>query len=331
MRIASSSFFRNSPFALACVLGIVLAGCDSDQSLVDPIMQRYEDVTRETGEIIEKKDVPTAFAYMRAVLEEEPELSSVCHGMVHEIGHDAFSKYGFEGAIAFEDDLCGSAYIHGVVETYLERVNDIEKVLPIVCPPDAAKCFHGIGHGLMYKLRNDLPQSVSLCGTFGQSFQRVQCSEGVFMETYDSETRFHASEYLKPEDPFFACRGLDKVNEGVCAFYATRYYLRIHPREYEAALQWCLNDVPDGPRDACIKGVGDTAMKQNIGDPLMVEELCLKVPENKRPYCVQGLTSYVIVHYASSKKGAEFCPRLQPANRAACEKSVREAERFYPD
>ncbi len=297
----------------------------------DAVMCRFEDAIVEVRHTVEEEDSRVALAQLREILKDDPELESLCHGLVHEIGHAAYDKEGFEGALSFEDDLCGSGYIHGIVETHLDRVRDIEKVLPIICRPEAANCFHGIGHGLMYKLDNNLPKSVSLCGTFDENFQRIQCAEGVFMETYDSETRFHASQYLKEDDPFFACRGFDPVNEGVCAFYATRYYLRINPREYEEAIDWCMTDVPAGPRDACVKGVGDSAMKQNINEPLAVEKICMNVPEDKRRYCIEGLVSYLIIHEASSKKGAELCPQLKEEHQASCLKVVSEAERFYPE
>ncbi len=314
------------------LLPLALAACYSTCPMgSDPVMCRYDDTVEETTAIVRRKDPRAALARLRTILEREPELESLCHGLVHEIGHAAYEKEGFDKALSYEDDLCGSGYIHGIVEVHLDNVRDIVAVLPTICRPQAANCFHGIGHGLMYKLKNDLPQSVDLCGTFEKGFQRIQCAEGVFMETYDSETRFHASEYLNEDDPFFACRGLDAVNEGVCAFYAPRYYLRIHPRAYEAAIDWCIHDVPEGPRDACIKAIGDTAMKQNINDPLFVEEICMEAPENQRHFCIEGLVSYAIVHEAKSSAGSAVCPQLREENREACEKMVKEALPFYPD
>ncbi len=292
-------------------------------------MCRYDTVVREVKDLVKVQNPDVALGRLREILLDEPELESLCHGLVHEIGHAAYKKEGFEKALSYEDDLCGSGYIHGIVETHFDRVRDIVAVLPTICDHNAAKCFHGVGHGLMYKLDNDLPRSVELCGTFNEAFQRIQCAEGVFMEVFDSETRFHASEYLKEDDPFFACRDLDSVNEGVCAFYATRYYLRLHPREYSGAIEWCMHDVPVGPRDACIKGVGDSAMKQNIHDPLFVESVCENAPLAKRHYCIEGLVSYAIVHEARASAGAVICPELQPRNRAACWKVVEEGESAY--
>jgi hypothetical protein len=294
-------------------------------------MCRYEAAVRETTALAERESPRAALDRARAILAADPGLESLCHGLVHEIGHAAYESYGFDEALRTEDDLCGSGYVHGIVESHLDNVRDIEAALPAVCDPDSATCFHGVGHGLMYKLDNDLPKSVELCGTFPENFQRVQCAEGVFMETYDSETRFHASEYLKEDDPFFACRDLDPVNEGVCAFYATRYYLRLHPRDYAAAIDWCVTDVPEGPRDACVKGVGDSAMKQNIGDPAYVESVCDGAPASKRRYCIEGLVSYAIVHAAKASAGAAICPTLREEHRAACARVVEQAEEFYPE
>jgi len=318
---------------VAIITVVTLAGCTAAAPCptgYDPIMCRYEQAADEARSIVQEDDPSAALAFLRETLADDSELESLCHGLVHEVGHAAYEKLGFDGALAYEDDLCGSGYIHGIVETHLDNVRDIEAALPTICEQGSAKCFHGVGHGLMYKLDNDLPKSVSLCGTFGENFQRIQCAEGVFMETYDSETRFHASPFLKEDDPFFACRGLDPVNEGVCAFYATRYYLKLHPREYERTIEWCMTDVPERPRDACIKGVGDTAMKQNINEPLFVESVCEWAPVDKRHYCIEGMISYAIVHAAKSSAGAAICPMLKEENWPACQKAVSEGEGFYP-
>ncbi len=294
-------------------------------------MKRYVEVVEETKAIVNDHDPDIALAKLRIILAKEKELLSVCHGLVHEVGHAAYAKYGFEEAIAFEDDLCGSGYIHGIVETHMEGIDDIPAALPTLCPPTAAKCFHGIGHGLMYTSVNNLEESIRLCGTFKEGFQRIQCAEGVFMENFDAEGRFHRNPLLNPEDPYSVCRVQSTINEGVCAFYAPRYYVRIHPREYQAAFAWCNSEVPVGPRDACIKGVGDVAAKQNIDDPLSVEKLCMTLEGERRRFCIEGLTSYTIVHYASALKGRALCRQMQKENREWCLKIYQESRRLYPE
>jgi hypothetical protein len=324
--------FRLSVWAFSGLLPL-LAACAGGHACpegYDPAMCRYDAAVRETVGITERDGPRAALDRARAIIAADPDLESLCHGLVHEIGHAAYERDGFEKALLTEDDLCGSGYVHGIVESRLGNVRDIVAALPTICEPDSATCFHGVGHGLMYKLDDDLPRSVELCGTFPRSFQRIQCAEGVFMETYDSETRFHASAYLKEDDPFFACRGMDAVNEGVCAFYATRYYLRLHPRDYAAAMEWCMTGVPEGPRDACAKGVGASVMKQNVNDPSVAEAVCDGAPPGERRYCVEGLVSYAIVHAAKASAGAAICPMLQEGYRATCERVVEQSAVFYP-
>lgn len=291
----------------------------------------YDETVSEARGLVGDRDPYAALAMVRERLEWDAALESECHGIVHQIGHEAYAKYGFDGALSYEDDLCGSGYIHGVVESHLDRVRDIVAALPTVCDPGSLKCFHGIGHGLMHKLDDDLQRSVSLCGTFSRPEQRITCAEGAFMEVFDSETRFHPSRYLKEDDPLFPCRGFDPVNEGTCTFYAVRYFLRLHPRAYGPALRWCASDASPTMVSTCIKGVGSAAMKQNVGDVPYVESICEIVPVDKRRYCIEGLVSYAIVHAAKSSAGAAVCPVLNEENRMACERSVFMANDAYPD
>jgi hypothetical protein len=320
---------KNSYLAAAistCIL--CLASCSNEPQ--KPELSSYDRVSQGIAQTISKEGVQATFAYVRRELDADPSLADTCHGLSHEIGKSAFEKEGLEKALLYEDDLCGSGYVHGVIETYLEDVPDVDAVLPTICPPDAAKCFHGIGHGLMDRSRNDLPGSLATCEKFSKNFQRIQCAEGVFMENYESDQENHHSEYLKTEDPYFPCHGQTKIHEGVCAFYAPRYYLKLHPRAYSEAIAWC-NEVPEGPRDACFKGIGDTVMKQNINDPKYAESVCMTVGEDKRHYCIRGLASYYIVHHASSKKGKEMCTLLQSENQAECVRAAKESEELYPN
>lgn len=311
---------------------VFIASCSPNPPIqTDPVMQRYSEVSADIARIVEEDGAIAGLDYLKVEVERDPSLADVCHGLSHEVGQAALKRYGFEDALQFEKDVCGSGYIHGVVETYLAEVPDLDAALLTLCAPDAAKCFHGVGHGLMDRSKNDIPGSLQQCDRFAERFQQIQCAEGVFMENFEADPASHPSAYLKLDDPFFACRGRTKVYEGVCALYAPRAFLRGHPRDYAAALAWCETSVPEGPRDGCIKGVGEAAMKQNIQKPLFAESVCDgAVPERQR-FCIEGLTSYYIVHHASHTKGLELCAILKPENQASCQKIALESARVYPE
>lgn len=317
---------------LTASIALICSSCAAEppRGYIDPVMERFGEVEEELREIVESDGIREAIDHLNEVIEDEPELADLCHGLAHVIGESAFEHVGYEAALQYENDTCGSGYIHGVVESYLAGVEDIEKEILTLCPPNAPKCFHGIGHGLMDRSSNDLPGSLALCGKLPERKNKIQCAEGVFMENVEADFVVHPTDYLRADDPFFPCRGQTKINEGVCAFYAPRYFLRLHPRAYTDALAWC-ETLDEGPKDACVKGVGDVAVKQNITTPLTVQGICDAAVPERRHYCIEGLVSYYIVHYASAGKGRELCPQLEEEHRSACEKIVRESEPFYPN
>lgn len=320
------------PFAIVGFL--LLSACsllEGEPPVTDStVMERYERVKSEIEFAVHTVDGHAGIGILRNAITDDPSLTPVCHGLSHELGHAIIARYGFTEAMRYEDDVCGSGLIHGIIEEYLDEVEDLQTALNTLCEPNAAKCFHGIGHGLMFRSDNDVPGSLALCDTFSQGFQRNQCAEGVFMENFEADGKTHFSKYLREDDPYFPCRGQTAVHEGVCAFYAPRYYLHLHSEQYTETMEWCQT-IPEGPRDACIKGVGDIAMKHMVESPLAVVPVCDRAPAEKRTYCIQGMVSYYIVHHASYKKGAELCPLLSEEDRSICERVVLENVRFYPD
>lgn len=182
----------------------------------------------------------------------------------------------------------------------------------------------------MYALENDVPKSLLYCKKLRKSSEQNQCAEGVFMENFATDENVHHSDYLKKDDPFFPCRNQNPAFMGVCTFYAPRYFLSLHPDSYDDAFAWC-GTIDRDPRPACVKGIGSAAMKLHIDDPLFAFELCNNREGSVMSACTEGAASYVIVHYASPKKGEEACKALSEAQKSACEKIVRESTAFYQE
>ncbi len=91
--------------------------------------------------------------------------------MVREIGHAAYEKYDdFGKAMKYQDELCSSGYVHGVIEERFAQSGDILTDMKTMCADYRAggylqwQCYHGIGHGVMYYTSNDLP-APSKCAT----------------------------------------------------------------------------------------------------------------------------------------------------------------------
>src|SRR5258708_35960583 len=63
-------------------------------------------------------------------------IANECHGITHIIGNNAYLKYkDINKALTYYDEMCGSGYIHGIIEQrFADIKNDAEvyKILPTI-------------------------------------------------------------------------------------------------------------------------------------------------------------------------------------------------------
>lgn len=263
---------------------------------------------------------------MRKAERDERVLRS-CHALVHEIGHTAYEKYGdVAEALTYRDEVCGSGYIHGIIESYIEEVGYTDGVLEALCEKstdatDRANCFHGAGHGLMYYTGNSLPESLAACDSLKNTSDQLRCAEGVFMENFGSDAIFHPSEYVDTVDTNAICRAqMGSIHKGACYFYAPLYYLNLHSRAYDEAFALCENVEP-GYQRTCVKGTASRVTKENIFRISYAEAICARQGD-MRFSCAEGIGSYHFTHYSDKEKTRALCASLRPEFRDSCEKTL---------
>ncbi len=302
----------------------------SDKMSVD----EYNKVKNLLTDEVEANDTKSAIEKLSSLIDIDPKIERHCHGFVHEIGHTTYKKYGLVKALSYQDDLCGSGFIHGVIEEYFIDVKDPVIAMQSVCETasfanDSAKCYHGIGHGLMFYTKNDLPTSLKDCDLFKTNFQRILCSEGVFMENFNSDERFHTSQYLHKTDPFFPCPDQTTFYKDSCYFYAPDYYLQLHQDDFKGAIQWCREAEP-GFVNKCMMGVGSRTMKRNMGSPKFVEDVCMTAEsKDKIASCIDGMVSYFLVQYDSISRANKICELMDDDNQQSCFQSVKNRKYMF--
>ncbi len=295
-----------------------------------PVARTFDEYKEYFGNLVFEKDAETALAEIEVELDKSPVVFEYCHALVHEIGHAAYKRYGFEEALLFEADICGSGYLHGMVEAYLADQTDVLAALKTVCDPDDGVCMHGVGHGLMMYANNDIPAALAYCDEFEAHATQIHCSEGVFMENFGLDWNLHAHPYLQVEDPMYPCDEQDAKYKNTCYFYAPRLYNRVYPNAYEQALDWCMT-AETGYEQDCVRGQGSTMMKYGMDDIAGLEAICGGASGEYAALCIRGMTSYYIVNYASAEKGKELCAILKEDNQAACMEEVEAKSAFYVD
>lgn len=278
---------------------------------------------------VQSEGIHSALAHLEYAMEQGESVSSVCHALTHSIGHAAYDAHGLQ-ALQEGNDLCGSGYFHGVIERHFQNTTDILETFTTLCSADDGRCFHGLGHGLMFATDNALPDALSYCGRLEKKAQKIQCAEGVFMENFSSNDEVHPSAYKNPLQPFYPCNEQEHPYKGVCAFYAARYYFTLHPDDADGIITWCTKRDTDS-KDACFKGIGSAFAKYHITNLPFAAQTCDSVPLEMQHVCYQGIVSYIIVHFASPEKGAEWCSTLDGTLQKHCNQIVRESRPFYLD
>ena len=299
--------------------------------------ERYKEIEGELAALVKEENPRAALEKLRAEIRTDDALARSCHPLVHDVGHAAYEKYGdFGEAMKYQDEVCNSGYLHGIIESRFEESDDVFADMKTMCDPYPQgnymswQCYHGIGHGVMFYTANDLPRSLEMCDGFESAFGRSNCANGVFMENFNADQKLHLSDYLKESDPFYPCMEQEDRHKAICYIYAPTYFLSLNDGDYAAALKRCKG-AEAGFEVSCAYGVGSQAMKENLNDPGLVESVCMNgEPEQTAP-CVEGMAGLYVNHHGSLEPARDLCAGLKKSNRPACYASVEAHAGFFKD
>ena len=299
--------------------------------------ERYREIEAELTAVVREENPRVALEKLRREIKTDDALSRSCHPLVHDVGHAAYEKYGdFGEAMKYQDEVCNSGYLHGVIESRFEESDNVFADMKTMCDQYRSgsymswQCYHGIGHGVMFYTANDLPRSLKMCEGFDTDFGRSNCANGVFMENFNADQKLHLSKYLKESDPFYPCMDQADRYKADCYLYAPTYYLSLNPGDYDAALEWC-NGAEAGYEPSCAYGVGTQAMKENLNDPKLVESVCMNGENEQTAPCIEGMAGLYINHHGSLEPARELCTKLEKPNRRACYDAVQAHASLFSD
>ncbi len=301
--------------------------------------QRYKDIVRDQG-------VEAAFAEIRYELAKNGLASSNCHQLTHVIGRAAAELYGdIPATYGRGDSLCGSGYYHGAMETIVARIGaeGILEEANTLCADLGGhqrysffhyNCAHGLGHGFMGILDNDLFDSLRTCDGLRDVWERQRCYGGVFMENVVArDNPGHPSRYLRADRPLYPCDVVGDRYKNECYQRQTSYALETRGNDFANVFALCAA-VQEDFRPACYQGLGWDASVQSIergvSDATINESarmLCVLGEDHEaRSNCVVGAVEYFIRHHYSDAQAKLFCESLDISLRTGC---LQEAEEYY--
>lgn len=273
-------------------------------------LSRREQIKKE---LIEKmlEDPKQTFSLYRKILENEPINHNECHGMVHEVGHEAFEIFGFDKAMEYQDGLCGSGYIHGVIEAkfgYLDTKNILNE-LSTICTDNKSACFHGVGHGLMIVNDLDITKSLEYCDKLTKIGQK-NCYEGVWMHQFDLEETGARPENIMStssdigkfgQDNEALCRNTLNKYKTSCYFYLPRIYAHVVEEPLFNLESLCGMIKINEYRVTCLVGTGHMFMKYHMANPITALRKCEQFKNiDWHASCKEGGVMYYLFDRTSS-------------------------------
>lgn len=272
----------------------------------------------------------SSLAELAELLERENAFAGpVCHSAAHAIGRETLRQAKtVPEAFARCDHTCFSGCYHGVVERFLRAdesgeahvsAKELEEKVVSVCPADAPPnlripCTHGLGHALMFFLEYDLNRALLLCDKLGSKGDRLNCTNGVFMENVDSGPENDAN--LSVSDPHVPCGALGSRYKAACYEMQTTRMIKMGLSNEEVVRE-CEKSVH---YEACIRSLGrDWSAEARLGNASGVAARCVAMaPDSGKIACVEGVVSALVSYAQDGRYAYPFCAAVSPEGRQLC-------------
>jgi hypothetical protein len=350
---------RPSRVKLSLALGLVAVGAvgmgvatgggkDPQSAIVQPRCPAtrvdYACLDRRYGRIVRTSGVRAAFLELKREHRRSQVVRTACHQVAHSIGRAAASG-SRDPARPFSegDSFCEAGYYHGVVEelaanlgprAFLRQLNGACRRLRRQATKRLyAECVHGLGHGVMSVLGNDLYAALKACDRLRSSRNRNRCYSGVFMENAASAAGLThlRTRYVKRREPLYPCNAVARRYRRECYPMQAIYAVRRANDDYPAVFALCAR-VRQPHSGRCYQGLGAAAVQASTTESLTLagqtteaDQICRLGPDREAMgNCVLGAVR-AFVFVGSTARGRRFCGIVERSVRGDC---LRERRRF---
>lgn len=299
--------------------------------------QKGKDTSEILQQLLTTQGAKPALLQLTTLMQEDAQIADSCHPLAHGLGQQALAvSNGFREALdAFQplglndrdDNLlrtCNGAFMHGMIEHYIgqqsptnsqEELNKaVAMVQTTLCAnispgeanlDNAWECQHGIGHGILQYYRRAakrqmLENSLHVCA-HATNVTTSYCQNGLWMDYFLNTAMVDHSFQQDPSRALQVCFDYANITSQAaiqdCIYYAPTAYLLHNPKDYNGAMDFCLqaftagynqdaanqqeknqddNNLDDNSRlSICIGGVGGQAAKEHLQNFVAVEDICL--------------------------------------------------------
>jgi hypothetical protein len=298
--------------------------------------------------LVRDSGVKTAFNDLKDEYGKNEFVRSNCHQMSHVIGRAAAERYNdIPTAYDQGDSFCGSGYYHGVMQAIVARVEEdrILEEADMLCADLRENqeyslyhrdCAHGLGHGFMNVLENELYDSLEACDALTDGWEREHCFTGVFRENVQAkDDPNHPTKYLNSDQPLYPCTDVETRYKNSCYRRQPMYALWSQSNDFASVFNLCAI-VEDDFRPACYHGMGRTIFFQStvphatdVAQAGITRMLCmLGEVQEAQSNCIAGAVKTFIYYNRGDTRTEAFCGPFDGDLGATCR---RAAEDYYED
>ncbi len=292
------------------------------------------------NDLVKTKGVGAAMADLRARY-HDPFVSSQCHQLTHIIGRATADLYpSVSEAFRSGDGFCWSGFYHGVMEGVAQEIGraDLPQELDSICQDipggkkpsfDYYNCVHGLGHGIMSIVNNELFESLELCNNLTGAWEQSYCGGGVFMENIMADQVNHYSKYLKADDLLYPCNAVSEKYKATCYLMQPTRMIDVLGNDFSKVFELC-STVGEPYMNACYQGLGMGASAKAAGSIEQTKTYCLGGKGlRQQSNCVIGAVENIVSYFHSDREARMFCASLPHDLQSVCYTTTENYYRLF--
>ena len=330
--------FVNRSFATVAPRGATVDCSGAKVSDYACYQERYQDLVRGSG-------VKAAFDDLKNEYSKNEFVQTNCHQLTHVVGRAAFSLYGdIPNTYGQGDDFCQGGYFHGAIEAVAAKIGPdkiVDEASTICADLRESQehssyhfsCVHGLGHGLMSILGNEVFKSLETCDTLTDTWEQESCYGGVFMENVMAASNpSHPSKYLKADQPLYPCTDIESRYKTECYKRQIWYALYTQDNDFGKVFDLCSTTKTDS-RSTCYQSLGGEASWRSVNDVDQTKSTCVLGGDYEaRSNCVIGVVKGFFSYYDGDQaktQATEFCESLDTNLRDVCTQTSEESAKTF--
>jgi len=346
-RFISLKFEKLTPLELAAQIEFCLQNPNQQLDSTDETKQTQlpegNNCFRELARTLLGRQQLQEILQTAALIEQDPEMYTVCHQFTHDLGYVAYEIDQDVAAVyEFCDHTCHSGCYHGVLQHYFQEQDiqlDVHAAqdlqLKTLCDAKStsileySECIHGLGHGLLYLTNFDFQVSLEFCDVFESVADRENCYGGVFMEYYVWRQRFELG-YTEPgidlshfenntqlEDVMYPCTVLEEKYLQSCYSSQASYFYDYTNGDHQKVAQLCAELEPK--YQAGCFGVFGADQISSGQDMQVMADRCFAFSEEYVDSCLKGILSGSMTRFPDKiDHHIAFCESLPEEKKEFC-------------